>query len=362
MIKGAFNVAAKAARRVGSAHKPVVRFARRQARERQEQALRTSAASVDRAIRRVASGRAPILAGPWLAEVGYEVLYWIPFLRWFCDVHGVPRERLIVLSRGGMEPLYREFASRYVDIFDVMAPAEVVARNEVRRTAEEKGGRKQTQMSALDDELVLLAARAVGESKVSVCHPSLMNGLLRPVWLGNLPFDLLWRRTTYARMTVPGDGLPELPPAFIAAKLYAGPAMTMTSETTEAVRRLVRMLAATTPVIALETPQGLDEHRDFDLSGIPGVTSAASFIDTRTNLRTQTALIARARMFLGSCGGLAWLAPFLGVPTVALYDSDAMLGPHLLVARQAGRRVGAAPFSPFDVHALSRLGTSFPMV
>ena len=145
-----------------------------------------------------------------------------------------------------------------------------------------------------------------------------------------------------------------------AAKLYAGPAMTMTNETTEAVRRLVRVMAATTPVIALETPQALDEHRDFDLSGIPGVTSAASFIDTRTNLRTQTALIARARMFLGSCGGLAWLAPFLGVPTVALYDSDALLGPHLLVARQAGRRVNAAPFSPFDVHALSRFGASFP--
>ena len=108
MIKGALNVAAKAARRVGSAHKPMVRFARRRARERDERALRASAAAVDRDIRRVASGRAPIVAGPWLAEVGYEVLYWIPFLRWFCDVHGVPRERLIVLSRGGMEPLYRE--------------------------------------------------------------------------------------------------------------------------------------------------------------------------------------------------------------------------------------------------------------
>ena len=359
MIKGAQNVAAQAARRVGSAHKPMVRFARRRARERDERALRASAAAVDRDIRRVASGRAPIVAGPWLAEVGYEVLYWIPFLRWFCDVHGVPRDRLIVLSRGGMEPLYRELASRYVDIFDLMTPAELVARNEARRAADEQGGRKQTQSSALDDELIARAVDAIGERRVSVCHPSLMNGLLRPVWLGNLPYDLLWRRTAYARMTVPGDGLPDLPPAFIAAKLYAGPALTMTPETVEAVRRLVRTVAATTPVIALETPEGLDEHRDFDLSGIPGVTSAASFIETRTNLRTQTALIARARMFLGSCGGLAWLAPFLGIPTVAVYDSDALLGPHLLVARQAGRRVDAAPFSPLDVHALSRLGASF---
>ena len=25
----------------------------------------------------------PILVGPWLGEVGFELLYWIPFLRWF---------------------------------------------------------------------------------------------------------------------------------------------------------------------------------------------------------------------------------------------------------------------------------------
>ena len=42
----------------------------------------------------------------------------------------------------------------------------------------------------------------------------------------------------------------------------------------------------------------------------------------RNNLGEQVALIARSRYFLGTCGGLAWLAPFLGVPTVAVYDDD----------------------------------------
>ena len=86
----------------------------------------------------------------------------------------------------------------------------------------------------------------------------------------------------------------------------------------------------------LETELGIDEHRDFDLRGIANVTSAAALMSPRTNLGVQLALIARARFFLGTCGGLAWLAPFLGVPTVAVYDSDEPLAPHLLVARQAG--------------------------
>ena len=58
-------------------------------------------------------------------------------------------------------------------------------------------------------------------------------------------------------------------------------------------------------------------------------------MDARTNLAVQLSIIARSRFFLSTCGGLAWLAPFLGVPTVAVYDTDHLLAPHLLVARQA---------------------------
>ena len=41
---------------------------------------------------------------------------------------------------------------------------------------------------------------------------------------------------------------------------------------------------------------------------------------------------------------------------VAVYDTDHLLAPHLLVARQAGARVGAAEFSPLDLRAVARLG------
>ena len=99
------NLGLKAMRRLQGLHKPVVRLMRRREREREHEAFRADAAAALAALASLARGREPIIAGPWLAEVGYEVLYWIPFLRWFCDAHGVPRERLIVLSRGGMDAL-----------------------------------------------------------------------------------------------------------------------------------------------------------------------------------------------------------------------------------------------------------------
>jgi hypothetical protein len=115
-------------------------------------------------------------------------------------------------------------------------------------------------------------------------------------------------------------------------------------------------VAAATPVVLLDVDFGIDEHRDLQLDDLPGVTSARALMDARTNLAVQLSLIARSRYFLSACGGLAWLAPFLGVPTVAVYDTDHLLAPHLLVARQAAGRTGAAEFTPLDLRGLTRVG------
>jgi hypothetical protein len=361
------NLGLKATRRLQSAHKPIVRMMRRNARAREQRGFRREAARVDHEIARLASGTAPIIAGPWLAEVGYEVLYWIPFLRWFQDAYGVPRDRLVILSRGGTAAAYGNLAGSYVDLFDVTTPEALAVRNAQRQADSEGGGQKQSGTSALDLELLAAARSRLGVSDAAVLHPSLMFRLFRHVWHGNLPFDLLWRRTRYDAVTRPptSSGWPaielagigsDLPGDFIAVKLYAGPALAMSEASREAVRTLVAKAASIAPVILLETDLAVDEHRDFDLRGIAGVTSARALMSPRTNLATQIELIARSRFFLGTCGGLAWLAPFLGVPTVAVYDSDRLLLPHLFVARQAGQLSGAAEFTPLDLRALARAG------
>ena len=154
-----------------------------------------------------------------------------------------------------------------------------------------------------------------------------------------------------------------IPHEFIAAKVYTGPALSSSDATRAAVRALVTQAASMAPVILLDADVGIDEHRDFDLRGIPGVMSASKLMTARTNLDVQLALITRSRFFLSACGGLAWQAPFLGVPTVALYDSDHLLAPHLFVARQAGARSGAAEFTPLDLRALLRLQvTGTPLI
>ena len=357
------NVGFKVARRLQAAPKPFVRAMRRHSREQEHRAFRREAAAIDREIAALATTPGPIIAGPWLAEVGYEVLYWIPFLRWFQDACGVPPDRLVVLSRGGMESMYRDVAAGYVDIFDLLTPRELASRNAQRQSEGEAGGQKQSATSRLDAELIAGVRSRLGLGDVVVCHPSLMFRLFRNVWHGNLPFDLLWRRTRYVagRPTRTGP-TPGIPDDFIAAKIYTGPALSTHETTRDAVRAVVAQAATIAPVVLLEADLGIDEHRDFDLDGIPNVISARSLLSPRTNLDVQLALIARARFFLSACGGLAWHAPFMGVPTVAIYDSDHLLAPHLFVTRHAGALTGAAEFTPIDLRGLSRIGISGPLV
>lgn len=351
------NLGSRAGRRLLGVRKPFVRLMRRRARAAEQRGFVERVAEVEHELARVAQAGGPILVGPWLAEVGYEVLYWIPFLHWFQDAYGIAPDRLVVVSRGGLEPAYEGLAGTYVDLFDLMTPAELAARNAGRRASEEGGGQKQSSTGALDQDIVAAVSVRLGVHVGAVCHPSFLFRLFREVWHGNLPIDVLRTHTRYrvSSRSWPAP-LAALPDDYFAVKTYAGPALSAADQTRAAVRAVVAAAARVAPVVVLDTDFGIDEHRDFDLRGLPGVTSLGSRLEPRTNLGVQMAVIARSRGFLGTCGGLAWAAPLLGVPTVALYDSDRLLGPHLATMHHARLAAGAAAFSPVDVAGLARVG------
>jgi len=85
-------------------------------------------------------------------------------------------------------------------------------------------------------------------------------------------------------------------------------------------------------------------------------------LDPASNLAVQTRIVAGARMFVGTCGSLAWLAPLLGVPTVPVFTDASFLHAHLHVARRVYGRVGAAPFSPVDLTGIIDAGLAIGAV
>ncbi len=61
------------------------------------------------------------------------------------------------------------------------------------------------------------------------------------------------------------------------------------------------------------------------------------------NLEVQTEIISHARAFVGTYGGLAYLGPFYGVPSVSFYSTEAELVPaHLDVSWRLGQAMGVS--------------------
>ena len=355
------NLAAKAWRRAAAVPRRATRVSRRTGRLRQQVATFQAEWAIERELARVARGRQPIVAGPWVSEVGFEVLYWIPFLRWFQDRYRVDARRVVAISRGGAAEWYGDVAERYVEIFDHFDPDTFARRNAERRERDEDGGQKHLTRGPFDEELVELARAAANTRDVTVCHPSLMYRLFGQFWFGNRALDLVSSHTRYAPVPIRPAAL-GLPARYVAAKFYTGAALPGTAAHRSALRDLVGATAAHTPVVMLDTGMATDEHEDYLFRDIPNVTSLRDHLAPRTNLGVQTAVIAGSQGFIGTCGSLAWLAPMMGIQTVAVYAEDRFLTSHVFFARQVYRQMRAARFETLDLRAALELGLVGPGV
>ena len=314
--------------------------------------------SARRTLRAAAAGSGPIMLGPWLSEVGYEVLYWVPFVRWFARQYDVDPDRIIAVSRGGVAGWYAGIASRYVEQFDLFMPQEFAARNEARRADADQ---KQFALSDFDREILSRARARLGIEASAVCHPSTMFQLLRQFWLGNDSLQSVLEYTEYAPIPpVAGIDLPKLPDRFVAVKFYTGRALTDTPAHREQLRRLVERIGRTSPIVALNTNLSLDEHADYVFQDLPGLITLDRWMTPQNNLAVQTEVIRRASRFVGTCGSLAWLAPMLGTDTLAVYADDHFLTPHLYAARHAYASMDAARFTPMDLAALDQIDITEP--
>jgi hypothetical protein len=61
----------------------------------------------------LAAGGGPILAGPWRGSLEVELLYWIPFLRWFVRRFDVDPARVTAVSRPGADLWYADLCGTY---------------------------------------------------------------------------------------------------------------------------------------------------------------------------------------------------------------------------------------------------------
>src|SRR5258705_436221 len=202
---------------------------------------------------------APIVAGPWLGEVGFELLYWVPFLRWCAEWLDVDPDRFVVMSRGGTASWYRPFAARYVDVFDQVS-AETF-RDQHDERVRDLGEQKQTRVTEFDQQLVESGMRQSHVADWSLLHPSRMYDVLNPYWWGHQSREWVSGHVRYAQLPAPPPaGIPDLPPRYVAVKFYFNDCFPATEHNRAFVDGVLRTLAARGPVVALSTGLNIDDH------------------------------------------------------------------------------------------------------
>lgn len=258
-----------------------------------------------------------MVVGPFVGEVGYELLYWRPFVLHLLRSRGVDPERVTVVSRGGAGAWYAPVASRWVDAFEIVSPE--VLRKHVEERLARTGERKQTQVDELDRRLVDAVRERVGDA-IAV-HPRFMYWRSRYLWERLRPPE-------DARVVGDYDDLPpydldpaveeRLPPGFVAVKAYLNDCVADERSAESLFAPAVSSLRERgVPVVLLAAGVASDDHRDWTSAG-SGIVEVFDLFAPETNLAAQAEIVRRALALVATYGGFSYVGPFSGTPTLAL--------------------------------------------
>jgi hypothetical protein len=305
--------------------------------------------------------RHPIILGPWLSETGFELLYWIPFLAWAKAYGHFDADRLVVVSRGGAAPWYRHITEHYEDVFSFFSPDEFRVRNE-QRIVEQAGRLKHVAVSSFDRDIIARVEARRGLRGADVLHPSQMYQLLDHFWLQRAPVTLVEAFSVFSTLPPgPPTGVRDhLPARYVAAKFYGNVALPATPENAAFIATYLRELTQHVDVVLLNTGHQFDDHLDH----APEVRARLHTIDhlmtPETNLAVQTEVIRHAEAFVGTYGGFSYLAPLVGVNTLAFYSHPSGFRfDHLEVAKRVFASLRCGTFTEIDLRAADILRLGF---
>ena len=301
---------------------------------------------------RLAKGSGPVLVGPWAGEVGFELVYWIPFVRWALGHAGIDPARVTVLSRGGTASWYAGLGQNYAEVLDHTTPDEFRERTAISR--------KQRGLTAFDRDLLRRVARARGTA-YGLIHPAMMYTLFYPYWRRDAPFSRVATYARFRRHEPPPLGALEgqLPAEYTAVRFYFSDCFPDTPENRRFAASTVQRLAEQGEVVVLKAGGGLDDHSDMAASARQRVHVVDAGQSLRDNLAVQSAVIARARAFAGTYGGFSYLAPLYGVDSLAFYSHKTFQVTHLHAAQHMMGEVGGGALVPLDVAQAPLLEQAF---
>ena len=297
-----------------------------------------------------------LVLAPWLGEIGYEVLYWIPFLNQMAEKGAIDKSRLTVISRGGVREWYKDIADNYIEIYDYLTPEEL---NKFKSEKYKKTGTQKliNQDNSTEDE-ILSRIYSEGILPKNIYYPTEFFSSMAPLFsrLGKAaPFRMASDMLIHKQINSANTNFEHLTPhgKYICVNFYTRPSFLPSSEEyaslIASIDKLARRLEAT--VIQIDSGNGLDaEHGHF--SSLPNwITSQKIYCaNPSDNLEWQSTLINNSILYIGTYGGPSYIPLMYNVPAVALYTSRKGLNPlHEHVAKYHKLSTDSASWHSFSL-------------
>ena len=291
--------------------------------------------SIHNELEAIFSSKNRIIIGPWLSEVGFELLYWIPFVKYCVAKYDVDPSRLIIVTRGGADIWYGLPNAGKIDIFSLFENEEFFEKNQKR--IELSGHQKHMGYSEFDVEIINKVELLLSGETVSVIHPSLMYNLFIPFWRRQVAPNFILEHSIYSALKIESKSAVlagvVLPKSYSVVKFYYSDALPETNENKNLITEIINYLAERQAIVLLESPIGVDDHVNFNSEKIKENIIKVSATDFENNLAFQTKLIANADHVFATYGGLSYVPALQGVAVTAVYSEIGRIVPiHLDMA------------------------------
>ena len=189
-------------------------------------------------IDQIVSGERLILIGPWTGEVGFELLYWIPFVRWVRAHWAVPPERELIVSRGGVGSLVWATYDVPTPTYSLCSLPKSFAVPSPTRSVN-TASRVRSTIASLKPSVAIVAT-----SRLTCCIPALMHRLFASYWSDESGYAQIDQFTRHQLIEPPGNtGRPGLPSDYVAIRFYFNECFPATSDNRAFARSVVSSLA-----------------------------------------------------------------------------------------------------------------------
>lgn len=252
----------------------------------------------------------PIVVGPFMMEVGFELLYWIPMVtRILENVGNLDQRPIHVITRGGAHAWY-PFSSQHHEIFNKLGATDFLTMQQNR--LRNFGHQKQSKLQA-EEETLLQQFFPGDDRKFDVLHPMTMVRTMVDYWAGVVSPKWLERLTDYAKVThhISRDVIST---DLIAMKFYSRESLTSISSI-ECCLKAIFIGHKKSKILDFTISEVIDDHKYFANENLPAERFTAPKLEN--NLHDQSQVLSQAKLLIGTYGGFTYLAQYMGIPVIA---------------------------------------------